>query len=91
MAVPNLFTLLYRPDTLSVVPNRSNVIETHEHKGDIRPGSDGCGREEKLEPIPAAATDDGAVGDIARAILIVVTVEQELALLVDSVDDAIAP
>jgi len=36
LAVPNLFTLLYRPDTLSVVPNGSKVIETHEHKGDFK-------------------------------------------------------
>jgi hypothetical protein len=31
----NLLTLLYRPDTLAIVPNGSNVIEMHEQAGDF--------------------------------------------------------
>jgi chemotaxis signal transduction protein len=41
--------------------------------------------------IPPPIADDGGVGHRPRTILIVVTVEVEVALLVDRVDDAVSP
>ena len=46
--------------------------------------------EEELEVRPAAESDDRRSIDVAGAVLGVIAIEEELALLVDGVDDAVA-
>ena len=46
--------------------------------------------EEEFEIRPSAQTDDRRSVDVAGAVLCVIAIEQQLALLVDGVDDAVA-